>query len=160
MDDNDVMERLWSKRGDASAPRVSEPAAPEVPGVGLDDIPDADRYEAFKVVDKDQYCLSIYTGKEPANGHASYQYFQYLMDDKAGRIFDIVYGFFVVRVRGRNLLPVVRGIKSKKCVFIQEYQRRAEWPEPKEGEPKIEKIEFIYKPDARTALLEKGPQAV
>jgi hypothetical protein len=122
--------------------------------------PETARYQAFKAVDGRVECLSIYTTTEPANAHVSYQFYQYMLDDKRGKIFDIVFGFFVVRVRGKNLLPVIHAIKSRRCVFIQQYQRHPEWPAPEPGDPVIEKIEIVYQPSSRVAMLEKGPANV
>ena len=124
---------LWPSTRDGAAAR--QPAAPaggeeEAGETGREEEPDSARYEAYKAVDRDPFGLSIYTFKAPANAHPAYHFYQYMLDDKAGKIFDIVYGFFVVRVRGRNLGPVIRAIKSRKCVFIQEYQHRTGWPEP------------------------------
>ncbi len=151
---------LWpsAARGPAA---LRVPPAPitdgeEATGSGGDDVPETESYQAFKAVDGKVDALSIYTFKEPANAHPAYQYYQYMLDDKAGKIFDIVYGFFVVRVRGRNLFPVIRAIKNRKCLFIQEYQRRAEWQEPRKDDTVIDKIEIVYQPAARTAMLEKG----
>lgn len=133
------------------------PASGEEDG---DDVPEITTYQAFKTVDGKVDTLSIYTVREPANAHPAYQYYQYMLDDKTGRIFDIVYGFFVVRVRGRNLFPIIRAIKNRKCLFIQEYQRRTEWPEPLKEDTVIEKIEIVYQLSARTAMLEKGSGGV
>jgi hypothetical protein len=153
---------LWpSTRGRAEQHAAAAPdsGGGTTAGADGDDVPESAKYQAFKMVDGKVDSLSIYTVKEAANAHPAYQYYQYMLDDKTGKIFDIVYGFFVVRVRGRNLLPVVRGIKSKRCVFIQEYQRRPEWPEPGREDTVIERIEIVYQPAARTAMLEKGGKA-
>jgi hypothetical protein len=156
MSDDDVMDiaRSWT-RSEQSSRGAERSATPEMPEAELDE-PHAGKYEAFKAVDREPACLSIYTHGNPANVYPSNQYFQYVADDGQGRLFDIVYGFFVVRVRGRNLLPVVRAVKSKRCAFIQLYQRREDWPEPGRDEPKIEKIEIVHQPSARAAILERG----
>lgn len=161
MSDSDELDKpagLWRSRGPAQAPRApgARTAAGETAETATDDaLPETVRYQAFKAVDGNLFCLSIYTNG-PANAHPAYQYYQYMTEDGNGKIFDIVFAFFVVRVRGRNLAPVLHAIKSKRCVFIQQYQRRAEWPSPEPGEPLIEKIEIVYHPAARTAMLEKG----
>jgi len=161
MDDNDVLDRMWQREG-PTTPRVPpRPTPSERTGaVPMEDdtLPAVSEYQAFKAVDRDPFCLSIYTNG-PANAHPTYAYYQYIADDGRGNIFDIVYAFFVVRVRGRNLLPVIHAIKSKKCVFIQQYQRHAEWVEPGSQDTVIEKIEIIHEPAARAAMLEKGGKA-
>ena len=158
-DDNDV----WTDALGALTARNAPDARTGVPETGaaagevraLDELPETEIYEACKPVDRDPFCLSIYTNG-PANVHPAYTYYQYVADDGSGMIFDIVYAFFVVRVRGRNLLPVIHAIKSKKCVFIQQYQRRAHWREPGKKDTVIEKIEITHQPSARAAMLERG----
>ena len=161
MNDSDDMDDVRAAiLGGAPATPSARSGTAETTGTatGMDELPEVEIYQAYKPVDRDAHCLSIYTGG-PANVHAAYQYYQYLADDGQGRMFDIVYGFFVVRVRGRNLAPIIHAIKSKKCVFIQQYQRRAHWREPGKNDAVIEKIEIIHQPSARVAMLEKGGQA-
>jgi hypothetical protein len=155
-DDNDV----WTDALGALTAPDARTGVPETSGaagevLALDDLPETEIYQAYKARDKDPFCLSVYTNG-PANVHPAYQYYQYVADDGSGLIFDIVYAFFVVRARGRNLLPVVHAVKSKKCVFIQQYQRRAHWREPGKKDTVIEKIEIVHQPSARVAMLERG----
>lgn len=163
MDDSDdmVMDNaggLWrsGSRG-AAVPRSAgqRTAAPETTTAGDDVLPETGKYEAFKAVDGNLFTLSIYTNG-PADVAPAYQYYQYVASDPQGKIFDIVYGFFVVRARGRNLAPVIRAIKNRKCAFIQQYQQRKGWSEPGQGDPFIEKIEIVHEREARSAMLKKG----
>ena len=159
MSDSDEMEDVRAAiLGGAPASAPARTGRTETgDAVPLDELPETEWYEAYKL-GRDPFCLSVYTDG-PADAHPAWHHYNYLLNERGGKIFDIVYDFFVVRVRGRNLLPVVLAIKSKRCVFIQQYQRRAHWREPGKNDPLIEKIEITYKPSERTAMLEKGVPA-
>ena len=132
------------RRGPAIPDQTSESPAETI---------DDGEYRAFHAVDRGQKSLSI-RAMGTAWVRAVYSFLQYIAEDAGrGRMFYIVYGFMVVEVRGRNLIPVVNAIDSGNCVFIQQFDSGA-WKKPKDtSAPFIESIQFHHGAEKRGEIL-------
>jgi len=60
-----------------------------------------------------------------------------------------VTSFYVLKVKGRNLRPVVRAIRAHSCAWIQEFNKDIHTP-PAPGEPVITHISIEIKPAGET----------
>jgi hypothetical protein len=54
----------------------------------------------------------------------------------------LVYSFLMVKIKGRNLQPVIAAILDNRCEFIQDFDAREFLP-PDPAAPLIESIEFV-----------------
>ena len=72
--------------------------------------------------------------------------YRYLMDvsfnGQYGTELVLVYSFLMVKIKGRNLQPVVAAILENSCHFIQDYHPNEFLPPPPNA-PFIETIEFV-----------------
>ena len=72
--------------------------------------------------------------------------YRYLMDvafnGQYGTELVLVYSFLMVKIKGRNLQPVVAAILENRCDFIQDFDAREFLP-PDGAAPVIESIEIV-----------------
>ena len=115
-------------------------------------LPQDDKYLAFYPVDREPRCLEV-RASGAAWLHPSYSFYQYVAEDAGrGRRFDIVYGFMVVSVKGRNLHAVVQSITRHSCAWIQQYDA-SRWERPEPSAPIIEGITFHHGIEKRGEML-------
>lgn len=116
-------------------------------------LPDDGEYRAFHAADRDQASLKVYTNG-PAWVHPRYSYLQYVAEDAGrGRRLNIIYGFMVIEVKGRNLQPVAQAISAGNCVFIQQFDSNR-WKKPSDTSAAfIESIEFHHGAEKRSDML-------
>jgi len=110
-----------------------------------------EEYAAFHPVDRESKRMHIRPGSAPWF-YATSSYLQYIAEDAGrGRVFNLIYGFLVVEVRGRNLQPVVHAIARDCCEFIQQFDL-ARWKLPEPGTPVIESIICRHPKQARIGM--------
>jgi hypothetical protein len=99
-------------------------------------------YEAFKAQDKNRR-LDILRVRG-ANHSPAYAYLINIIwdGDEYGAAMVLEYSTMQVRIKGKNLQPIVAAIKKSTCSFIQDYDPQCFLP-PQPNEPMIESIEIV-----------------
>jgi len=71
--------------------------------------------------------------------------YRYLMDvafnGEFGTELLLVYSFLLVKIKGRNLYPIIRALLEGRCAFLQDFHPN-EFAPPQGNEPVIESITF------------------
>jgi hypothetical protein len=100
-------------------------------------------YEAYKAQDRKPERLEI--RRVLGEGHAPS--YRYLMDiafnGSFGTEIVLIYSFMVVKIRGKNLQPVIYALLESRCDFIQDYHPDEFMPWRDMDAPLIETIEIV-----------------
>jgi hypothetical protein len=109
------------------------------PKKGRDTLP---FYEAFKAQDKNRRLDILRVNG--ANHSPAYAYLINIIwdGDEYGAAMVLEYSTMQVRIKGKNLQPIVAAIKKSTCSFIQDYDPQCFLP-PQPNEPMIESIEIV-----------------
>ena len=109
-------------------------------------------YEAFRAVDREPKRLQIRPSIQPWV-RATYSYLQYIAEDNGrGTRFNLVFGFLVVVIRGRNLGNIISAIDSENCAFIEEFDpSRHSRPGPNDA--MVESIVYHMDKEKRAEVL-------
>ena len=99
-------------------------------------------YEAYKVKDKGAERLEI----RRVLGESHAPSYRYLMDvsfnGDYGTELVLIYSFLMVKIKGRQMQPLIRAILEGTCAFIQDFHPK-EFLQPQPGAAIIESIEII-----------------
>ena len=101
-------------------------------------------YEAYKAQDRKPERLEI----RRVLGESHAPSYRYLMDvafnGSFGTEIVLIYSFMVVKIKGKNLQPVIYALLESRCDFIQDYDAREFAPPLDQKQPPvIEEIEII-----------------
>lgn len=98
-------------------------------------------YKAFEIRERAAERLEI----RRVLGETHAPSYRYLMDvsfnGQYGTELLLVYSFLLVKIKGKNLQPVIHAILEGRCAFIQDFHSN-EFAPPQENEPVIASIEF------------------
>jgi len=131
--------------------RLDKPAVAEKTVVPSADGKEA--YQAFNAVDREPKRLHIRPAIQPWVW-ATYNYLQYIAEDNGrGTRVNLVFGFLVVVVRGRNLSKMTGAINSENCAFIEEFDPSRHAPAGPD-EAVIESITYHMDRDKRETVLD------
>ena len=103
-------------------------------------------YEAYKVKDRGAERLEI----RRVLGESHAPSYRYLMDvsfnGDYGTELILIYSFLMVKIRGRQMQPLIRAILEGTCAFIQDFHPQ-EFSPPPPGSAIIESIEIVGRED-------------
>jgi hypothetical protein len=129
-------------------PGAAPPSAPRETAVS-----GKEAYEAFKAVDREPKRLHIRPVIQPWVW-ATYSYLQYIAEDNGrGTRVNLVFGFLVVVVKGRNLGRMISAINSENCEFIEEFDALRHAP-PGPDDAVIQSIQYHMDKEKRATVIE------
>src|SRR6266702_2998207 len=128
--------------------RNRQPQPPPVPTAAPQAATNLKPYEAFRVKDRGAERLEI----RRVLGESHAPSYRYLMDVSFNGDFGteliLIYSFLMVKIKGKQMQPLLRSILEGTCAFIQDFHPQ-EFSPPEPGAAIIESIEIIAGREAK-----------